>query len=217
MTLPLKTPSLSTLPESDGLTCAGAVGAPTAEPDAGKSETTASVPTAPAPTVIGLDLSMGRTGVATATGVDSLVAPSQVKGFARMRWIRARVLEWTNGADLVVVEAPAFSSNQAYAKEIAGLWHVVMIAVDARGTRWVDVMSNTLKKYGTGKGRCEKTEMVIAAVKRMPWLEVSNDDEADAAWACAFGHELLDAPIVELPQEHRSALVAVRSRFTEAR
>lgn len=172
--------------------------------------------TSAVPTVVGLDLSMSRTGVATRTGVDSFVPPDQLEGFARMRWIRARVLEWTNGADLVVVEAPAYSSNKAHAKELAGLWHVVMIAIDARGTRWVDAMSNTLKKYGTGNGKCEKSAMVIAAVKRLPWLEVSNDDEADAAWACALGHALLDNPIVELPQDNRSALVAVRSRFVEA-
>lgn len=172
-----------------------------------------SAPAGTGKTVVGLDLSLSRTGVATATGVVSLVPPSQLDGFRRMRWIRAAVLDWTRPADLVVVEAPAYSTNKAHAKEIAGLWHVVMCTVDARGTRWIQVMSNTLKKYGTGNGRCEKTAMVIAAVKRMPWLDVSNDDEADAAWACALGHDLYDEPLVALPADHRSALAAVRARI----
>lgn len=164
--------------------------------------------------VVGLDLSLKRTGVATRTEVESLKPPAQLTGFARMRWIRACVVDRTNGADLVVVEAPAYSSNQAYAKEIAGLWHVVMVVIDSRGTRWIDAMSNTLKKYATGNGRCEKPEMVAAAVRRMPWLDVTNDDEADAAWACALGHDLLGAPIADLPQDHRAALSAVRARLT---
>lgn len=172
------------------------------------------VPAATGHNVVGLDLSLTRTGVATAAGTISLTPPKQLDGFSRMRWIRAAVVDRTNGADLVVVEAPAYSSNQAYAKEIAGLWHIVMVVIDSRGTRWIDVMSNTLKKYATGKGRCEKTEMVIAAVKRLPWLEVANDDEADAAWACALGHGLLGQPLVDLPKDNRSALAAVRARMT---
>lgn len=162
--------------------------------------------------IVGLDLSLKRTGIAAATGAESLAPPEQLLGFARMRWIRARVRDWTDGADLVVVEAPAYSSNKAHAKATAGLWHVVMISVDARGTRWVDVMANTNKKYATGNGRAEKAEMLIAALKRLP-IDVANDDEADAAWLCAFGHDLLGQPLVELPARNREALVAVRARF----
>lgn len=170
--------------------------------------------------VVGLDLSCTRTGVATRDGVRSLTPPAQLKPsarrpspFPRMRWIRAAVVDLTNGADLVVVEAPAYSSNQSRSKEIAGLWHVVMSVIDARGTRWIDPMSNTLKKYATGNGRCEKPEMVIAAVKRLSWLDVANDDEADAAWAMALGHDLLGQPLIELPKVNRTALDAVRARF----
>jgi len=168
---------------------------------------------APALKVVGLDLSLNRTGIATAAGAESLVPPSQLDGFPRMRWIRAGVRDWTNDADLVIVEAPAFSSNGKYAKEIAGLWHVVMIAIDARGVRWFDVMSSSLKKYATGKGtKVGKDEMVIAAVKRLP-IEVTNNDEADAAWLCAFGHDLLGQPLVGLPHAHRAALDTPRVRF----
>jgi hypothetical protein len=165
------------------------------------------------PRVVGLDLSLRRTGVVTPDGAFSLIPPAQLKGYPRMRWIRASVLGHTVGADLVVVEAPAFSSNQARAKEIAGLWHVVMIAVDIRGARWIDVMSNTLKVYATGKGSgVEKDAMVIAAVKRLP-IDVANNDEADAAWLYALGLDLLDQPLIALPATHRRALNAIRTRL----
>lgn len=171
----------------------------------------AGLATTAAPHVIGLDLGLTRVGVAARSGADSFVPPPGFdEGFRRMRWIRSRVLGWTDRADLVVVESPAFSSNGKYAKENAGLWHVVMISVDARGTRWISVQNNTAKKYATGNGRAEKGQMLAAAFRRGLPMDVDNDDEADAAWLCAIGHDLLGAPLVTLPAAQRDSIQRLR-------
>jgi Holliday junction resolvasome RuvABC endonuclease subunit len=193
----------------------------TADTDAGPATTVAAEDTKPGncgatagPVIVGLDLSLTRTGIATRHGADSIQTPEQLKGFARMRWIRARVNEWTNHADLVVVERVAYNSNTAHAKENAGLWHVVMIAIDARGIPWVDVASATRCKYATGNGRADKGQVLAAAIKRLP-VDVTNHDEADAAWLCAIGHDLYGAPLAAMPAVNRAALDTVRPHISD--
>lgn len=158
-----------------------------------------------APHVIGVDLSLTRTGIACAHGADSITPPRGTTGFDRLRWIRRAVLAWTAEADLVIVEGLSYASNMPSAQERAGLWHLVMVAIDGKGIRWTQLPPATLKKYSTGKGNAGKDEVLTAAVRRLP-MPIDNNDQADAAWLCAAGHELLGAPLVELPATHRRAL-----------
>jgi hypothetical protein len=163
--------------------------------------------------VVGLDLSLKRTGIASPAGAESLSPPQQLGMLARQRWIRHAVLARVADADLLVVERIAYSTTGKYAKENAGLWYVVMTAVDARRIRWIDVVSNTRALYATGNGCADKDAVFKAAVQRLP-VDVANNDEADAAWMCALGYDLLDQPLIELPARHRKALDTVRPRLT---
>lgn len=163
--------------------------------------------------VVGLDLSLTRTGIASTRGAESLSPPKQLGMLARQRWIRHAVIARIADADLLVVERIAYSTTGKYAKENAGLWYVVMVAADARRIRWIDVVSNTRALYATGNGRADKGTVLAAAIKRLP-IDVANHDEADAAWLCALGHDLLDQPLTELPAKHRKALDTVRPRLT---
>lgn len=157
------------------------------------------------PTVVGLDLSLRRTGVATATSARLLIPPAQLAGFARLRWIRAQVLGACLTADHVVVEGLSYGSHTPSALERAGLWHLVMVAIDARGITWTEVAPATLKKYATGKGNADKGQVLAAAIKRLP-VDVDNDNTADAAWLAAIGHDLTGQPICELPAAQRAAI-----------
>lgn len=190
----------------------GGVVGHTVDPAAGTLEREPADPAVGSARVVGLDLSLKRTGVATAAGSDSLTPPDGLKGLARLRWIRAAVLGWARDADLIVVERVTYSTIGQYAKENAGLWYVVMVAIDARQIRWIDVVSNTRAKYATGNGRADKDAVLKAAIRRLP-IEVENNDEADAAWLCALGHDLLGQPLVDLPATHRDALNTVRPRL----
>jgi crossover junction endodeoxyribonuclease RuvC len=159
--------------------------------------------------VIGLDLSLSSTGVACNAGwVERirLAAGPVDKPFLRLRAIRARVLEFANtGTDLVVVEGLAISRQTGQHLTRAGMWHLVMEAVDAR-TPWIQVSPTALKKYATGRGNAGKDEVLAAAVRRFPHIDVKGNDEADALWLAAIGADLLGEPMVEMPALNRSTL-----------
>jgi crossover junction endodeoxyribonuclease RuvC len=202
VTLPLDIETPGTPPPGK----AGTAGAlDTMEPDAGKSTTAASVPAGPVLNVIGIDLSLRRTGIATAQQVRTLSPPAQLTGFARLRWIRAQILGMALTADHVVIEGLSYGSHTPSALERAGLWHLVMVAIDARGIAWTQIAPATLKKYATGKGNADKGQVLAAAIHRLP-VAIDNDNTADAAWLAAIGHDLLGHPITDLPAAQRAAI-----------
>lgn len=166
---------------------------------------------ATAPRVIGLDLSLTSTGVASNAGWVDRIRTGTDKtpgGFLRLRAIRARVLE-LGPADLIVVESLAISSQTGQHLTRAGLWHVVMEAIDARGYSWAQVNPGTLKKYATGKGNASKDEVLAAVIRRFPAVEVKGNDEADALVLAAMGSDHLGQPMVDMPATHRAALEKV--------
>jgi crossover junction endodeoxyribonuclease RuvC len=155
---------------------------------------------------IGLDLSLTSTGVASSRG---WVERIQVKGtgFKRLREIRDEVVTLTHSnADLYVVEALSIGSTFGQHLTRAGLWHMVMDRVDSWGTPWIEVAPTSLKKYATGKGNAAKDEVLAAAIRRFPAINVTGNDEADALWLAAIGADLLGEPMVEMPGTNRTVL-----------
>lgn len=162
-------------------------------------------------TVMGLDLSLSSTGVASSRGwVNRIRGTTDGSKFSRVRLIKSAVIEYVRHADLVVVEGPSFGSGTAGRQgghhERAGLWWLVMDAVDSHGKRWMEVPPAVLKKYATGKGNAGKDEVLAAAVRRFPHIEVRGNDEADALWLAAIGTDLLGKPMVDMPAVNRSGL-----------
>lgn len=155
--------------------------------------------------VVGVDLSLRSTGVATAKGCLRIQPAKGLAGVARLRVIRAAVAEHTAGADLVVVEGPSYGSNGGLAHERGGLWWLVVERLDALGRRVAVAAPSVRAKYATGKGNAGKDEVLAAAVRRFPSLAFTGNDEADALWLCALGHEALGSPIVALPAVQRAA------------
>lgn len=162
--------------------------------------------------VIGLDLSLTSTGVAGSDGwVDRIRIRDDGTPFNRLRAIRDRVRDYAATAtDLVAVEGLAVQSRTGQALTRAGLWHLVMEDVDARGVAWVQVPPTSLKKYACGKGNAGKDEVLAAAVRRFPAIDVRGNDEADALWLAAVGADLLGVPMLEIPKMHRDALAKLR-------
>jgi len=161
--------------------------------------------------VIGVDLSLSSTGVGCSLGWTERLRVTAPAGFrfSRLRRIKDAVMEHAHGADLVVVEGPSFASksgSQTGHHERAGLWWFVMDAVDAAGLRWIEVPPASLKKYATGRGNAGKDEVLAAAVRRFPAIEVRGNDEADALWLAAVGADLLGESMLEMPAVNRAAL-----------
>ena len=207
MSLPLdfETPGAVLVPGETG----AAGGSAQVQP-AGGAKVLPAMPAASALNVIGIDLSLRRTGIATAHATNTLTPPQQLAGFARLRWIRAQILGITLQADHVVIEGLSYGSHTPSALERAGLWHLVMVAIDARGIGWTEIAPATLKKYATGRGNADKGQVLAAAIKRLP-ADVDNDNAADAAWLAAIGHDLLGAPICDLPAAQCAAIDKHRS------
>lgn len=169
------------------------------------------VVTAAVPNVIGLDLSLTMTGVATAAGSFAIRCGNE-RGMARLATVRNRVIGVVsrNGrADLVVIEGYSMGTarQSSHAHGLGELGGVVRLVLWEAGVPYVDVPPACLKKYATGAGNARKEAVLIAAVRR--GAEVQDNNEADAWWLRAMGMDALGSPVVVVPQLHRKALTTV--------
>jgi Holliday junction resolvasome RuvABC endonuclease subunit len=170
-----------------------------------------------APLVIGLDLSLTRTGIAGADWTTTIATEPRDGGgmddeLRRINLIRTGVLDLVRvrGAELVVVESPAFNQMKGAGQhKLAGLWWSVVGGLREWGYPVATATAGGLKKYATGSGRGDKDPVIRAATRRFAWFEGCND-EADALWLAAMGFDHLGHPLVQMPAINREALVAVK-------
>lgn len=161
------------------------------------------------PNVLGLDLSLTSTGLAW-NGRTRLIRPGKLKDWPRLRLIRNTILDVCEELEpaLVVVEGPSFGSVGRGQHERGGLWWMVTEAIDDMDMKIGVAPPANIKKYATGVGggpKADKDAVLLAAAKRFEWFN-GNNDEADALWACAMGHEFLGEPIVDVPVAHKKAV-----------
>jgi Holliday junction resolvasome RuvABC endonuclease subunit len=141
--------------------------------------------------IIGIDLSLTRTGIAMVDGCESV--KTHLAGMARLKHIRDEVLAACGARTrLAVVEGYSMGGQRGSAgngQRLGELGGVVRLALYELGVHVVDVPPASLKKFAVGdraQGDRDKDAMLIAAVQQLPW-DVSNNDEADAAWLMAMG------------------------------
>jgi crossover junction endodeoxyribonuclease RuvC len=166
--------------------------------------------------IYGLDLSLVATGISN--GQTTWLIPSKGKAGAslpernsRLSGLRGRVLTELAGAELVVIEGPAFASKMGSAHDRSGLWWLIVADLHDRGIPVAEVPPTSLKRYATGKGNANKGAMVEAATRRFPDVETSGDDNrCDALFLAAMGHDRLGRPLTSMPAAHRSSLGSVR-------
>ena len=163
------------------------------------------------PRVLGLDLSLTSTGIASCTGwADTLKPPAKLRGHDRLRWLLTAVADHTRLADLVVVEGPSYGSQagQAGHHERAGLWWLTTHQLWTREVPVAVAPPSCVKRYATGKGNASKDAVLSAVVRRFAWFGEGND-AADAVILAALGADQVGAPMVAMPKEHRAALGGV--------
>jgi len=181
--------------------------------------------------VLGLDLSLTGTGIAeilplnTTPGcrVHTLTPPrDKATGHDRLQWIVEAVWDtfWLHAGarayplvvPLVVVEGPSYGSasgtRQGGHHERAGLWWLVTHKLWTEGVDVAVVAPAALKRYATGKGNASKDQVLAAAVRRWPDIDMDNNG-ADALWLAAMGRDHIGHPIVRMPAANRLALDAV--------
>ena len=101
-------------------------------------------------------------------------------------------------ADLVCIEKPF--GIQGHGKVLVNLLGILQLFLVTQGTSHVEVPQTTLKKFATGYGRAEKSDMVLQAYKGrcgtnlIPEdysFEAKTEDEVDAFFLALLGHCIL--------------------------
>lgn len=168
--------------------------------------------------IVGLDLSLTTTGIATVAGCE--VLRTDLRGCERLAWLREMVLvacgervlqagtalTFTPLADLVVLEDYAYSrANQAH--QIGELHGVIRLALHEAEIPVALVAPTARAKYATGKGNAGKAEVLAAAIRRLGY-DSHDDNEADALWLrqMAIDHYGLTLPSAPMPAANREAL-----------
>jgi len=161
--------------------------------------------------VIGLDLSLTRTGICLPDGTtDHIVGTRDGDLYQRAHHMVAALRDWLLPADLVVIE----DIGTRFIQTAISLAYVHCLTDGLlTDTRVVKVAPSRLKRFATGKGGADKHAMTVAAI-RNGWAcdgdEGTTDDEADAWWLWTLGKGLVGEWIVT-PTEYRRAVLAEHS------
>ena len=160
--------------------------------------------------IIGLDLSINGTGVCLPDHTTYTIKCNTSQGDNRLTIIRDRIDADLVGVDLAVLEDLP-TKLQANASKALGLVQgaVRMTLLDAK-VPYAVISPNTLKKFATGRGNCDKAAMILAAYKRSG-IEFKDDNQCDAWWLHLAGLDHYgDHPVLGgLPAVQRQALGVV--------
>lgn len=151
--------------------------------------------------VIGLDLSLVRSGVALwrdgqmtthSIGHGTVAAKTYRERNRRIISQLTAILDAIrpmrieSPIDLAVIEGPILHGKMLPSYfDRAGLWHGVYSQLAAWKIPVAVVDPMTLKMFATGKGNSDKAIMLHAA--RQWWPDIANADEADSAHLASFG------------------------------
>ncbi len=141
--------------------------------------------------IIGLDLSLAATGIATMkepgqVDLATVGSNNKLKPEARILELVGAIEGRLKGADLVVMEGLSFGSNDPSAQERSALHFIIRINMHVRLTPYFVIPPSTLKKFCCGSGAAKK-EMMIREVYRQWRVEAANNNEADAAALAYLG------------------------------
>lgn len=158
------------------------------------------------PRVLGLDLSLTGTGVATPDGSTFTINLPSGDADRRLLVIADTIIQHADGVDLAVLEdLPANAKSAGLTGMVQGAVRISLIRL---GVPYARVTPASVKKYATGSGVANKVGMGVAAFKRFA-REFPDDNQCDAFWLRAMGLDALGSPVVDLPAAQRAAMKAV--------
>lgn len=159
--------------------------------------------------IVGLDLSLTATGIATDTRTVT-VAPTRLKltGAARLAWLRDTIAEHCTNVNLAVLEGYAYGSK--HAREALGeLGGVIRVMLWDRQIPTTVIPPATLKQYATGNGNATKQAMVLAAQRHLDYKGTDHNC-ADAMWLAAAARDHYRIASHTLPASQRDVLRTIK-------
>jgi crossover junction endodeoxyribonuclease RuvC len=172
---------------------------------------------------VGIDLSLTGTGLAEVATrspgvityanrtVTSKPAGNDVRNrAARINRIRTTVLDFALGADLVLLEGPAFGKSNAGTWDRAWLWGMVVDGLLGADLPLAIAPPAVVKKFATGKRNADKVAVAVGMARL--WGEecqCANDNEWDALTMATMGAQHLGIDNVPARAHHTTALESV--------
>ena len=137
--------------------------------------------------IMGLDPSVTCTGISLPDGSTFAIKPKS-KGYARLKEIADHIHVAAVGAqvEMIVMEG-LFGVYQGEAARVVPMVHgAILLEIQRLPVPFVVLNPTTLKRFATGKTSANKTDMALAALKRLG-REYKTDDECDADWLRVAG------------------------------
>lgn len=157
------------------------------------------------PLVLGIDPSLSATGICYPDGTFKVCRGEAQLGDLRLGIIYEDV-DYACLAykpDLAVIEdLPTHANGAGLTGMVQG---VVRLALMQHGVPYVKVVPSTLKKYATGNGRADKSDLRMALYQRTG-IDERNDNLVDAWWLRHMGLDRLGHAPVDLPIAQRASL-----------
>lgn len=172
---------------------------------------------------VGIDLSLTSTGLAIYDPAEVVPGgevytdyvkskPSTIPGYEgmleRFQGIGRRVLaQFANYDVRVFLEGPAYGRAQN-AHLMSGNWWLLYQLLHDEGCEVTVIPPSNVKQYATGKGNAAKDQVLAAAIKRYPDIDIPGNDVADAVILLAIGMRMAGRPLERdgLPATHLKAL-----------
>lgn len=161
----------------------------------------------PLPLVIGLDLSLTCTGVASRTWTDKI--RTKLRGDARLAHLEDAIAGLITLADMVAMEGPSFGHGAlAGHEDLAGLRVIIRRYCYRHRIPYAVIPPSSLKLYAAGRGNATKGEVRSAVADRygIRTEGPGRYDEADAYTAVAAAYDWLGYPLAPVPERNRTAL-----------
>jgi crossover junction endodeoxyribonuclease RuvC len=169
--------------------------------------------------VVGIDPSLTSTGIAIA--IDGKVETGRVrsKGSKADGWedrvgriitLAQQITDQVPANSLVIIEAPSYGSVSTSAHDRAGLWWLIFTKLYLEGCDILPVTPAQRMTYAVGKGGgagTDKDNILAAAIKRYPEIDITGNDVADAVILAAIGARLDGHPLEDtMPAANLRAL-----------
>lgn len=162
--------------------------------------------------IIGLDLSLTGTGVATSEGTTTI--KPKYKGVERLIEIRTALELLIPFKSIVIIEGYSFGSKGRAVFNIGELGGVIRTWLCERSSPFAEVPPSNLKLYALGKGGgpgTDKHAMRMEAFKR-GGIEFEDDNQCDAWWLRQMGqyqYAFETETIIPMPEKNKEAFKKV--------